>query len=111
MKFPLGTSAGTVRSAPLLLIDLESEEGITGRTYLFCYRVSALRAIDIVLRDVVKGEPVTPLDIGAKLARRWFRERPDLLHAVALRVAPARRRARSSRAVKSGVLLQPARDR
>jgi mandelate racemase len=36
MKFPLGTSAGTVRSAPLLLIDLETEDGITGRTYLFC---------------------------------------------------------------------------
>jgi mandelate racemase len=37
MKLPLGTSAVTVRSAPLLLIDLETEEGITGRTYLFCY--------------------------------------------------------------------------
>ena len=74
MKFPLGTSAGTVRSAPLLLIDLETEEGITGRTYLFCYRPSVPRAIDVVLRDavsVVKGEPVVPLDIGVKLARRF----------------------------------------
>jgi hypothetical protein len=40
MKFPLSTSVATVRSAPLLLIDLETEEGITGRTYLFCYRPS-----------------------------------------------------------------------
>jgi mandelate racemase len=74
MKFPLGTSVATVRSAPLLLIDLETEEGITGRTYLFCYRPSVPRAIDVVLRDavsVVKGEPVAPLDIGAKLARRF----------------------------------------
>ena len=74
MKFPLGTSAGTVRSAPLLLIDLETEDGITGRTYLFCYRPSVPRAIDVVLRDavsVVKGEPVVPLDIGVKLARRF----------------------------------------
>ena len=74
MKFPLGTSAGTVRSAPLLLIDLETEDGITGRTYLFCYRPSVPRAIDVVLRDavsVVKGEPVVPLDIGMKLARRF----------------------------------------
>jgi mandelate racemase len=58
----------------LLLIDLETEEGITGRTYLFCYRPSIPRAIDIVLRDaisVVKGEPVAPIDIGAKLARRF----------------------------------------
>src|SRR5260221_8400826 len=74
MKFPLGTSSSTVHSAPLLLIDLETEEGITGRTYLFCYRSSVPRAIDVVLRDavsVVKGEPVAPLDIGAKLARRF----------------------------------------
>jgi mandelate racemase len=74
MKFPLGTSAGTVHSAPLLLIDLETEEGINGRTYLFCYRPSVPRAIDVVLRDavsVVKGEPVAPLDIGVKLARRF----------------------------------------
>jgi mandelate racemase len=74
MKFPLGTSASTVHSAPLLLIDLETEEGITGRTYLFCYRPSVPRAIDVLLRDavsVVKGEPVAPLDIGAKLARRF----------------------------------------
>ena len=74
MKFPLSTSVATVRSAPLLLIDLETEEGITGRTYLFCYRPSVPRAIDVVLRDavsVVKGEPVAPIDIGAKLARRF----------------------------------------
>ena len=74
MKFPLGTSSSTVHSAPLLLIDLDTEEGITGRTYLFCYRPSVPRAIDVVLRDavsVVKGEPVAPLDIGAKLARRF----------------------------------------
>src|SRR4029077_6930047 len=74
MKFPLGTSVATVHSAPLLLIDLETEDGITGRTYLFCYRPSVPRAIDVVLRDavsVIKGEPVAPLDIGAKLARRF----------------------------------------
>ena len=74
MKFLLGTSGSTVHSAPLLLIDLETEDGITGRAYLFCYRPSVPRAIDVVLRDAVsevKGEPVAPLDIGAKLARRF----------------------------------------
>ena len=69
MRFPLGSSAATVRSAPLLLIDLETEDGITGRTYLFCYRPSVARAIDAVLRDA--GESVAPLDVGAKLARRF----------------------------------------
>lgn len=74
MKFPLGTSAATVRSAPLLLVDLETEEGVTGRTYLFCYRRSGPRAIDAVLRDAVSliaGERVAPVEIAAKLARRF----------------------------------------
>jgi mandelate racemase len=74
MTYPLGTSAATVKSAPLLLIDLATEEGITGRTYLFCYRRSVPRAIDVVLRDavsLVKGEPAAPLEIAAKLARRF----------------------------------------
>src|SRR5260370_16980269 len=74
MTYPLGTSAATVRRAPLLLIDLETEEGVTGRTYLFCYRPSVPRAIDVVLRDavaLVKGETAAPLDIAAKLGRRF----------------------------------------
>jgi mandelate racemase len=74
MTYPLGTSAATVRRAPLLLIDLETEEGVTGRTYLFCYRPSVPRTVDVVLRDavaLVKGETAAPLDIAAKLGRRF----------------------------------------
>ena len=32
MTFPLGTSAAIVKKAPLLLVDLETEEGITGHS-------------------------------------------------------------------------------
>ena len=74
MTFPLGTSAAVVDKAPLLLVDLETEEGITGRTYLFCYRPSVPRAIDAVLRDavsLVSGERVVPLETAAKLSRRF----------------------------------------
>ena len=74
MTYPLGTSAATVHRAPLLLIDLETEDGVTGRSYLFCYRPSGPRAIDALLRDavsLVKGESVAPLEIRAKLERRF----------------------------------------
>jgi mandelate racemase len=74
MTYPLGTSAATVRRAPLLLVDLETEEGITGRAYTFCYRASVPRAIDAVLRDAVSlvaGERATPLELAARLARRF----------------------------------------
>src|SRR5512135_2117648 len=74
MKYALGTSAARVTEAPLLLIDLETEEGITGRTYLFCYRPSGARAIALLLEDaasLIEGEEVRPGEIAANLARRF----------------------------------------
>ena len=74
MRFALGTSAATVREAPLLLVDLATAEGITGRSYLFCYRPSGAAAIAAVLRDAVAliaGERVAPMEIAAKLERRF----------------------------------------
>jgi mandelate racemase len=74
MKLPLGTSAATIRSAPLLLVDLETEEGITGHSYLFCYLPAAAPAITAMLGEIertVKGDPVAPADLWARLARRF----------------------------------------
>jgi mandelate racemase len=74
MTYPLGTSAATVREAPLLLVDLLTEEGITGRSYLFCYRPSGAAAIAALLADavaVIAGERVAPLRQAVKLERRF----------------------------------------
>ncbi len=74
MKLPLGTSAGAIRSAPLLLIDVETEEGVTGRSYLFCYLSAAAPAIAALLGEIertVKGERVAPTELWDKLARRF----------------------------------------
>ncbi len=74
MNYVLGTSATAVRAAPLLLIDVETEQGITGRGYLFCYVAAAAPAIAKMLEEVervVKGDPVVPQDLWAKLAKRF----------------------------------------
>lgn len=74
MTYALGTSVARVTEAPLLLIDLETEEGVTGRTYLFCYRTSGARAIALLIEDaasLIKGERVNPEDIAAALARKF----------------------------------------
>ena len=74
MNLPLGTSAVTVRSAPLLLIDLETQEGITGRTYLFCYMPLGAQLIARVLQDLlprIEGDIVDPAAIRAKLLRQF----------------------------------------
>lgn len=72
MRFALGTSAVTVRSAPLLLIDLETEQGITGRTYLFCYMPLGAALIARALEELfplIKGDAVEPAALSAKLQR------------------------------------------
>jgi mandelate racemase len=74
MRRPLGTSAQTIRHAPLLLIDLETHEGITGRTYLFCYVPAAAGSLLRMLDDVdeaLRGLPVAPMEVGSQLARRF----------------------------------------
>jgi len=74
LNFVLGTSADAIRMAPLLLIDLETEEGITGRTYVFCYLRAAAPAVMSLLGEVeriTKGEAVAPEKLWIKLARRF----------------------------------------
>ncbi len=74
LNFVLGTSATAIRQAPLLLIDLETEEGVTGRTYVFCYLRAAAPAIMSLLGEVeriAKGNAVAPAELWAKLARRF----------------------------------------
>jgi mandelate racemase/muconate lactonizing enzyme-like protein len=41
-----------ITEAPLVLVDLQTEEGITGRAHLFCYLESAGRAAIALTRDV-----------------------------------------------------------
>jgi len=74
LNYVLGTSAVSMRKAPLLLVDLETEEGVTGRTYLFCYLPAAAPATISLLAEVeriVKGEAVAPAELWKKLARRF----------------------------------------
>src|SRR6185312_7143826 len=74
LNFVLGTSADAIRAAPLLLIDLETEQGVTGRAYLFCYVPSAAPALKHVIDEMlaaIKGDPVAPVDIATKLSRRY----------------------------------------
>jgi mandelate racemase len=75
MTFALGTSQARITRAPLLLIDLETEEGITGRAYLFCYLRAAVPAMAAMLGEVgrmVEGERVMPAELWGKLAQRFM---------------------------------------
>jgi mandelate racemase len=72
--YALGTSRGVITKAPLLLIDLETEEGISGRSYLWGYFPAAVSAITKILEVVartVKGERLAPVDLWSRLSERF----------------------------------------
>lgn len=74
MRHVLGTSRGVITKAPLLLIDLETREGIIGCAYLWCYFPAAMPAIAAVLGEVARvaeGAPVAPLDLWGRLTERF----------------------------------------
>lgn len=74
LTFSLGTAVATVNKVPLLLVDLETAEGFTGRSYLFCYTPSGARAIAEHLReavDLVPDLPLTPLELAQFLQKRF----------------------------------------
>jgi mandelate racemase len=72
--YVLGTSRGAISRANLVLIDLETEAGITGRAYVFSHMPDVSRAIIAMLSEVervTKGDPVAPLDLYARLHERF----------------------------------------
>ncbi len=74
MKRPLVTSIATVSVAPLVLIDLETDAGVVGRSYLFALGKAHLPPIVELVKAMaamVEGDEVAPLDIERKLRARY----------------------------------------
>jgi mandelate racemase len=74
MKRPLGTSAQTIDTASLLLIDLVTDEGITGRAYAYCYLPSIARSLVPIVAELssaLAGQPLIPLDLTNQIARHF----------------------------------------
>jgi len=74
MKRPLATSTGTVGEAALLLIDLETDGGITGRSYLFGlgrHNLPPLAKLVEAMAAMVNGDEVAPLDLERKLRAKY----------------------------------------
>ena len=74
MARPLQTSSVLVSVAPLVLLDLFTEEGVTGSSYLFCYTPLALKPVVqmlLNLEQVIQGDLAAPLDLERKLQARF----------------------------------------
>ena len=74
LKRPLSTSTGALTAAALLLIDLQTDAGIVGCSYLFGIGKHNLPPIAKLLEamaEMLKGDAVAPFDIERKLRTKY----------------------------------------
>ena len=74
MKRPLATSTGSISVAPLLLIDLHTDAGAVGRSYLWTPGEQHLAPVAKLLEamaETLKGDAVAPFDIERKLRANY----------------------------------------
>ena len=70
---PIRTASGHVTQAPLVLIDLATDQGVVGRAYLFGYHpftLKPLRELVQQLGEMIKGDELAPVEIDRKLRAR-----------------------------------------
>ena len=73
MKLPLHTASGAIDQAALVLLDLETSAGITGRSYLFAPATAHLAPVVALVEamgEMLAGDTVAPFEIERKLRAR-----------------------------------------
>jgi mandelate racemase len=71
---PVETAGGVMRSAPIVLIDVLTDEGVSGHAYVRCYTPVALHPLAGLianLEELIVGGPADPAAVQAKLGRHF----------------------------------------
>jgi mandelate racemase len=74
MARPVRTASGDILAAPLVLVDVQTNEGIVGRSYAFAYTPLMLRTLVQCLHDVTPelvGKAVSPRERIRQLDKRF----------------------------------------
>ena len=74
MAHPHRTASGAVTESPLVLTDVLTDDGVTGHSITFTYTAAALKPVaDLICNaaPLVQGDPLAPVEIAQKLARRF----------------------------------------
>jgi mandelate racemase len=68
------TASGTVSTFPMVLLDLHTDAGIVGSSYVFTYTTLALKPVMQLLQNIeamVKGQSCAPQDLEQMLRKRF----------------------------------------
>jgi mandelate racemase len=74
MTQPHRTASGVITESPLVLTDVITDTGISGRSIVFTYTPAALKPTAELIRNfepLVKGDALAPAEVEQKLVRRF----------------------------------------
>lgn len=74
LAYPIHTAVGTVATAPLVLLDLTTDAGVTGHAYVFAYTPAALKPLKYMVDEIaalIEGQPLAPQDLEHALSKRF----------------------------------------
>jgi len=84
---PLLTASGEIRTAPLVLVDLVTAQGVVGSSYVFAYQPAALRPLAVLLENLgaaLQGRNVAPVPLEVELTQRFRLLGPQGLTGMAM---------------------------
>ena len=71
---PVRNAFGKIDVAPLVLIDVATDQGVTGRSYIFAYATVALKPLVHLIDEIGKelvGRAIAPLDLMSAMDARF----------------------------------------
>lgn len=71
---PVKNAFGVIGSAPLVLIDIVTDQGLTGRSYIFAYTRLTLKPLVRLIEDVgseLVGKKIAPFDLMAQMDAKF----------------------------------------
>ncbi|MDP9017860.1 MAG: mandelate racemase [Candidatus Eremiobacteraeota bacterium] len=87
LQRPVETAGGIMRTTPLVLIDVFTQEGLTGKSYVRCYTPTALAALVVLLESldsVLQGDVADATSVDVKLQRHFRLLGPQGLTGIAM---------------------------
>src|ERR1700753_991508 len=71
---PVKTAFAVIEAAPLVLIDVATDQGVTGRSYIFGYAKLTLKPLVQLIGDIgaeLTGKPLAPFDLMAQMDAKF----------------------------------------
>jgi mandelate racemase len=71
---PVKNAFGVIEAAPLVLIDVETDQGVTGHSYIFAYARLTLKPLVLLIEEIgrdLAGKAIAPYDLMAAMDAKF----------------------------------------